>query len=802
MPGRRERPYRDRRNRRCDPPAFRDAPWTSPISIDLATPHALFGATSDPADTAEMSRDSLRQTAPLISTPFGPRQPVVVAVAVIAVAFFATATILASWTLPGEGSRLPVLLSTLLRDGGVALLWWLGASGFGVPLARLVIYEAPCIPGDRASVGEADSTPRTSLDLLALATALGAAVLLTLASALGTIGIATHTASWLPWSITAVGLFLLIRALRTRPLQISELHVVPDDRPNDRAARTRIEQWMPWIVPTAVGALLALFATAAASAPGWLWSSEFGGFDALSYHLELPKAWLLTAQPVGPVEGNVYSALPSFVEAAFVQVLQMRGSIVEGSVACQYWAACAAIATAFVVARLAHRMVGEGSGTIAFLLLLSLPWMIVTGTLAYNDVLPCLMFAAAWFVIEQQSDSDRTLRARDAITLALLAAVAVGAKPTAFLFVALPLLALVVMRCGVRTLRYAPLVLAIALLALSPWLIRNQLAYGNPLFPFAHTMLGSGPWTDEQFVIFARGHGSEEPLLSRASIVWSQWLAHGTGVAPAANEPWFPQWGILPIAGLVGLGYSARTSRAARAALVAIAIALLGWLLATHLKSRFLLPTAVPLALGVAMLVARIPRTAQPLLALSLVAPMIALAFFAYWREPARTVRASPDVEAESLRAPAQFVGQTAFMTGELFAREVERVSPEQREQLAAAAPLAFIVNRALPASARILSVGLATPFYLARPIEWNTVWDRGVLDRIADEQPDTPERWGARLRELGYTHVVVQPTMLLVWERSGWLNPRLKPDRWLRAFLDSAPRRVRASDGAIVVEL
>jgi hypothetical protein len=141
-------------------------------------------------------------------------------------------------------------------------------------------------------------------------------------------------------------------------------------------------------------------------------------------------------------------------------------------------------------------------------------------------------------------------------------------------------------------------------------------------------------------------------------------------------------------------------------------------------------------------------------------------------------------------------------MTGELFAREVERVSPEQREQLAAAAPLAFIVNRALPARARILSVGLATPFYLARPIEWNTVWDRGVLDRIADEQPDTPERWGARLRELGYTHVVVQPTMLLVWERSGWLNPRLKPDRWLRAFLDSAPRRVRASDGAIVVEL
>ena len=181
-------------------------------------------------------------------------------------------------------------------------------------------------------------------------------------------------------------------------------------------------------------------------------------------------------QAVGPVEGNVYSALPSFVEAAFMQLMLMRARIVEGAFACQFWALFAAVATAASVARLARCVVGGESAPVAFLLVLSLPWLLVTGTLAYNDVVPCLFLAAAWGFIASTKRDGRTLDARGAAFLALLAAAAVGAKPTAFLFVALPLLAIVVMQHGVRTLRFAPLVVAVALAVLSRWLVRNQLA--------------------------------------------------------------------------------------------------------------------------------------------------------------------------------------------------------------------------------------------------------------------------------------------------------------------------------------
>jgi hypothetical protein len=704
--------------------------------------------------------------------------PRTLAAAACAGAFLIALFMVCSWTIPGEGNRFAAALMSAFRDGGIAVAWWVGATGFGLWLVRWVLRSSPRVKPETA-------TP-LSLDDLMLGAACGAALMLVLGNALGSMGLLTAGGGLVNWLLVAGGLFLLVRTLRETPF-------ARDAGSSDR--------WNALIGPAVGAALLALFIAAAASAPGWLWSSERGGYDALSYHLELPKVWIMGGQPVGPVEGNVYSALPSFVEAAFVQLMLMRGGIVEGAVACQFWALLAAVATAGVVARLARCVVGDESGLVAFLLVLALPWVLVVGTLAYNDIVPCLMFAASWFLIERFARNGPTLDARAAALLALLAATAVGAKPTAFLFVALPLLAIVVMRGGIRTLRFAPLVVAVALVALSPWLIRNQLAYGNPIFPFAHNLFGNGPWNAEQYALFAKGHGPGVPFRERLPLLWSEWIGHGTGEPPAPSEPWFPQWGLLPILGLVGLGFAALRDASARAALSAIAIAVVCWLLFTHLKSRFLLPTAVPLAIGAAMLLARIARIAQPTAVPILLIPSLVLPFIVFWREPARELATAPGGEPQRLQAPAIFIGDTGFMTGERFARDIERASPEDRAKLVPQTPVAYFVNYAIPAEARILAVGYSTPFYLGRPITWNTVWDRGALDRVADASPGTPIAWGAMLRELGYTHLLINPTMLVVWKRAGWMNPQLEPDRWLTAFLQ-ANAAIRTSDGCFIVEL
>lgn len=719
-----------------------------------------------------------------LSTDIAPMPPRTLSAAACAGAFLLGLFVVCSWTIPGEGNRFAAALLSALREGGVAAAWWAGATGLGLWVVRWTLR-----PAARADSGAA---ARVSPDELALGVACGAALMLAVGSALGSMGLLFAGGGIVNWLLVAGGLFLLVRTLRESPLAGDSLR---EDRWN------ALNRWNALIGPAVGAAMLALFVAAAASAPGWLWSSERGGYDALSYHLELPKAWILGGQPVGPVEGNVYSALPSFVEAAFAQLMLMRGSIVQGAIAGQFWALIAAFATAGVVARLARRVVGDESGLVAFLLIVSLPWVLVVGTLAYNDIVPCLMFAAAWLVIERVTRDGQPLDARAAAVLALLAAAAVGAKPTAFLFVALPLLAIVVMRCGIRTLRFAPLVVLVAVAALSPWLVRNQLAYGNPLFPFAHTLFGNGPWTDEQYALFAKGHGPGLPLAERLPLLWTEWLGHGTGNPPAPGEPWFPQWGLLPIIGLVGLGLAALRDASARAALAAIAIAVVCWLLFTHLKSRFLLPTAVPLAIGAAILFARIGRLAQPRAIPILLIPSLALPFVVFWREPARDLATTPGSDLQQLHAPAIFIGDTGFMTGERFARDIERASPEERATLLPQTPVAYFINYAIPAEARVLAVGYSTPFYLGRPIAWNTVWDRGALDRVADASPGTPAVWGAKLREIGYTHVLINPTMLVVWKKAGWMNPQLEPDRWLTAFLQANPS-VRTSDGCFIVEL
>ena len=116
------------------------------------------------------------------------------------------------------------------------------------------------------------------------------AVLLWLDHAFGALGLLTAGGSIATWVLTIAGGALLLLAMWGRS----------QDETDALSARDVRTEW--WVASPAIAVLLA----AACSAPGWLWGTEFGGFDALSYHLQLPKEWL-AAGHVAPLEHNVYS---------------------------------------------------------------------------------------------------------------------------------------------------------------------------------------------------------------------------------------------------------------------------------------------------------------------------------------------------------------------------------------------------------------------------------------------------------------------------------------------------------------
>ncbi|MHC4422293.1 MAG: hypothetical protein ACYS1E_17070, partial [Planctomycetota bacterium] len=180
------------------------------------------------------------------------------------------------------------------------------------------------------------------------------------------------------------------------------------------------------------------------------------------------------------------------------------------------------------------------------------------------------------------------------------------------------------------------------------------------------------------------------------------------------------------------------------------------WLALTHIKSRFMLPAVVPAALAVALgLEALAARARQPVFV-----GLLAAAALAWCSVPVLVFLREAD------GAPAQRVGWVDVMTG-------DGLTPAQRRELANGSPHIF-VNHLLPAQARVLSVGDAAPLYYRRAITYQTTWDRGPLSRAMDHRPDDPAGWMDELRAEGFTHLLVQPTMLRIWAESEWNDPRI----------------------------
>jgi len=700
----------------------------------------------------------------------------------------------------GEANQNLVLgvLDVAWRNGLLALCWWIGAWGLGIGLTKLAIGPSVRAISRAAAGGTTDGSDRTTPDELAIALGLGAALLLAIDSALGTLGVIGAAGGVLAWLVIAIGVVVGARILRDAPASPGSCD---DTEPRFLGA-------VRW---AALGVVAGLLAVSASVAPGWLWSSEFSGFDALSYHLPLPKQWFLAGGAVAPVEGNVYSALPSFVECAFLHLMILRGNPIEGALACQWWSVLCTLATAFVVSRIAARTLGAAAGPIAAIVFLATPWTTVVGSLAYNDMFPVLALGAAWLLAGPNPAAERRLDARAALGLSLLAASAFGAKPSSIFFTAIPMCAIVLAmgwstdlrRGGLANLRFVPLALAVGAVVLAPWLVRNQGTYGNPVFPFLSGVFGTGPWSAEQVAIFEKAHiGSDVGgggVAAKLAMIWQQWMGYGFGEAPASTEPWYPLWGILPVLGVVGIALSMRRPAVAerRWTLIAAAMLLLmlaGWIGFTHAKSRFLLASAVPLSIGATALLTLASRRIGMKATTGIACGAMILPITAFLREPV--------TQGTERRAPALLVNGIGQVTGASLAGALPQLPREEQAKFIQQAQSPFILNYMMPDNAKLVGIGFATPFYILRPIAWSTVWDRGVFDRVVDQSPGTPAAWGDRLRADGYTHAVINPVMLSVWARSGWLNPALAVEGQLQQFAQANTLFARTADGLVIVEL
>ena len=643
-------------------------------------------------------------------------------------------TWLAGLTSPDRPHALADTLRVLATSLPLAGGWLIGAMGVGRLLRSLVAPDSP--------------------DALAIQAGLGIAALLVLDAGLGALGI-------LQWGGSAGAWCLLVLAAVPAADQFRRWLSAP-------TAAAPILPWTAWIAAPAVAVLL----VAACSAPGWLWATEFGGYDALSYHLQLPKEWLERGR-IEPFSHNVYSYLPGYVEAAYYHLAVLVGDGLRAAYACQVLHAGMTILTAALLGRAAIRLGGAGrlSAAAAATVFLGTPWVIVVGSLGYNEMAVVLLLTTGLLLLAP--GAQRT--GRTAAAVGLLAAAACGAKLTSAGFVALPLGLLLLAARPLRSWGGAVVVAgSCGLICLIPYLVRNWIYAGNPIFPFAPALLGYGHFTPQQAEIFFAAHTPSGGVLNGLGEAWKQVFRYGLGRNPYPGEPWAPQWSILPwltAAGVIVGCSSQRMRRAIWPLTLLIGAQLAFWLLATHMKSRFLLPAAVPAVLivtaGVAAIARRLDRPpAVAALALAGIA-WASLPAYVYTREPFSN-RAAANIERPP-DAPANRIGQAAMLTGEALATGA-------RLELAERSPVVY-VNYALAAGSKVLLIGDAAPLYYRRGVVYQTTWDRGPLSQAIDSAGDDPQEWLRQLVSQGFTHLLIEPTMLEIWQRNRWNDPRLTVD-------------------------
>ena len=486
---------------------------------------------------------------------------------------------------------------------------------------------------------------------------------------------------------------------------------------------------------------LSLALLAASNPPGFVWVEEGNGYDVLTYHLQLPKEYLQAGR-IEFLPHNVYGSFPANVEMLYLLGMNLLGNVYDAGTVANMIHVYLAVLAVFA-AWVAGREWSVSAGVVCGVVVATAGWLPFLCGLAYveNGMLFFGMASAAALVRLFRTrgfELDRAPRTVPWLALGGVASgFACGCKYTAGPMIALPL-GLMVLFAGTDSFRRRLLQMALffvaALAATSPWLIKNQVRTGNPVFPLANTIFEATPpgWTMEETARFDAGHSlrpEQQSTIGKMRLLWNH-------VLNDKYQRFGPAIFALSALALV----RRRWSRVELALVGVAAIQLAVWLLATHLFARFMVVLLIPLALlaGGCMRDSAGSIRRWTVLTLLVAGAVWNLSF---------TTSLHRNESVPGIPASAMYDGLVPDF--EYFE----------------------VVNHDLPESARILLVGDAKAFYFRRSVEYCVTFNRNPFFARLIEA-DTASEVMEWLRKRGTTHVLVNWSELRRLAGSYGLSP------------------------------
>jgi hypothetical protein len=203
--------------------------------------------------------------------------------------------------------------------------------------------------------------------------------------------------------------------------------------------------------------------------------------DALIHHLAIPKLWLLNGG-FYEIKWSVFSYYPMNVDLLYLIPLYFHNDIIPNFIHMGF-----GIGTSWLIFYYLRKKFGRVWGLQGVLIFLTTPIVLRMSTVAYVD-LGLIFFTTAGILAYLRWRSSDYNENKWLIISAITMGVALGTKYNAL--VAWFLLALAIIFFYSRdtkkqwpAIRYGAIFFVISFLIFSPWLIKNLILTGNPLFP-------------------------------------------------------------------------------------------------------------------------------------------------------------------------------------------------------------------------------------------------------------------------------------------------------------------------------
>ncbi|MFI5361726.1 MAG: ArnT family glycosyltransferase [Elusimicrobiota bacterium] len=462
-------------------------------------------------------------------------------------------------------------------------------------------------------------------------------------------------------------------------------------------------------------------------------------YDALLYHLALPKLYLLNGR-LFALPHNVFSGLPMGMQMLYGLTLSLSderlAALLHSSLG---WAAAAAV---YCTGR---RLFSRRVGILAAFLTLVSPVAVYAGWNCGVDLGAAFFCATGLLAVMRDLFPQAPIRDPEAAPhwpacAGLLLGFACGVKYNVLPFAAVlfAVHAWQNRRQG-RSAR-APLLLAFAAAcSFSPWLIKDIVLFHDPLYPFLRGIFGV-PTQNFDLQAFSDAAGSRHlGQTLRGAAGWKDLLLQPWTVSAPESWIWSDSPGPLFLTLLPWILLLRPRKPAATAVAAAAAGGYVAWTLATRVV-RYLLPAFSFLALAAALAVEAeaLPRWLRRLGWVAAIYGGTFAVQFAF--------------------AHGKNIGFWQCLTNRVD-REDYLKTPRDTYPMPYYAAAEFI-NRELSPAARVLLLGESRTYYIERDCIAATVFDQNPFWLAAQQASDGKDLL-SRLRGLGVTHVFLNAVQL-----------------------------------------